>query len=243
MKKEHIIPISKEIAALILVQEQRVADELDDGCVYVFPRKDGSPLKQDTFRVKLNKLAYEEKITDNKGEIFRFHAHAFRHTVGTRMINNGVPQHIVQKFLGHESPEMTARYAHIFDETLKKEFIKFKETLVTNNGSILDLTEENTEADNTDLQWFKKNINAQALPNGYCRLPVIAGPCPHANACLDCTNFCTSKQFLNEHEEHLDRTKEILNRAKQNQWQRQVETNERVKNRLEQIIHSLKETN
>lgn len=243
MKKEHVIPISKEIAALILVQEQRVANELDDRCVYVFPRKDGTPLKQDTFRVKLNELAYEEKITDRKGEIFRFHAHAFRHTVGTRMINNGVPQHIVQKFLGHESPEMTARYAHIFDETLKEEFIKFKETLVTNNGSILDLTEENTEADNTDLQWFKKNINAQALPNGYCRLPVIAGPCPHANACLDCTNFCTSKQFLNEHEEHLDRTKEILNRAKQNQWQRQVETNERVKNRLEQIIHSLKETN
>ncbi|MQH59290.1 transposase, partial [Escherichia coli] len=132
MKKEHIIPISKEIAALILVQEQRVADELDDGCVYVFPRKDCSPLKQDTFRVKLNELAYEEKITDSNGEIFRFHAHAFRHTVGTRMINNGVPQHIVQKFLGHESPEMTARYAHIFDETLKKKFTKFNETFVTN---------------------------------------------------------------------------------------------------------------
>ncbi len=55
------------------------------------------------------------------------------------MINNGVPQHIVQKFLGHESPEMTARYAHIFDETLKKENYKIKETLVTNNGSIIDL--------------------------------------------------------------------------------------------------------
>lgn len=243
MKKEHIIPISKEVAALILVQEQRVADEMESECEYVFPRKDGSPLKQDTFRVKLNELAYEEKITDNKGEIFRFHAHAFRHTVGTRMINNGVPQHIVQKFLGHESPEMTARYAYIFDETLKKEFAKFKETLVTNNGSILELNEEESEVENTDLQWFKKNINAQALPNGYCRLPVIAGPCPHANACLDCTNFCTSKQFLNEHEEHLERTKQLLDRAKQNQWQRQVETNERVKNRLEQIIHSLKETN
>ncbi|OKL38238.1 tyrosine-type recombinase/integrase [Domibacillus mangrovi] len=243
MKKEHIIPISKEIAALILVQEQRVADNFDNDCVYVFPRKDGSPLKQDTFRVKLNELAYEEKIIDKTGNVFRFHAHAFRHTVGTRMINNGVPQHIVQKFLGHESPEMTARYAHIFDETLKKEFTKFKETLVTNNGSILELNEEEGEANNTDLQWFKKNINAQALPNGYCRLPVIAGPCPHANACLDCTNFCTSKQFLIEHEQHLERTKQVLDRARQNQWQRQVETNERVKNRLEQIIHSLKETN
>ena len=63
---------------------------------------------------------------DKLGEIYRFHAHAFRHSVGTRMINNGVPQHIVQKFLGHESPEMTSRYAHIFDETLKMNLLNFK---------------------------------------------------------------------------------------------------------------------
>ncbi|CAK6476445.1 tyrosine-type recombinase/integrase [Bacillus sp. EB93] len=238
MKKEHVIPISREVAALLEYQENFVTDN----CEYVFPRKDGSPLKQDTFRRKLNELAYAEKITDRAGNIFRFHAHAFRHTVGTSMINNGVPQHIVQKFLGHESPEMTARYAYIFDETLKKEFSKFKETLVTNNGSILDLEQLESEADSTDLQWFKKNINAQALPNGFCRLPVIAGPCPHANACLDCTNFCTSKQFLGEHEEHLKRTKLLLDKAKVNQWKRQIETNERVKDRLETIIHTLKES-
>src|SRR5699024_2043099 len=140
--KEHVIPISKEIAALILVQEQRVADDFDNGCEYLFPRKDGSPLKQDTFRVKLNELAYEEKITENKGEIFRFHAHAFRHTVGTSMKNNGVPQHIDQKCLGHESPEMTARDAHIVDETLKEEVVKFTETWDRNNGSILELRED-----------------------------------------------------------------------------------------------------
>src|SRR5690625_7120032 len=110
-------------------------------------------MKQDTFRVKLNELAYEEKITDNKGEIFRFHAHAFRHTVGTRMINNGVPQHIVQKFLGHESPEMTSRYAHIFDETLKNEFTKFQEKLVNNNGDVLDI-DDDSEVDDVVHQWF-----------------------------------------------------------------------------------------
>ena len=104
------------------------------------------------------------------------------------------------------------------DDLQFEEFAKFKEILVTNNGSILELNEEESEVENTDLQWFKKNINAQALPNGYCRLPVIAGPCPYVNACLDCINFCTSKQFLNEHEEHLERTKQLLDRAKQNQW-------------------------
>jgi integrase len=36
-----------------------------------------------------------------------FEAHQFRHTVGTSLINNGVPQHLVQRFLGHESREMT----------------------------------------------------------------------------------------------------------------------------------------
>ncbi|WP_144525370.1 tyrosine-type recombinase/integrase [Bacillus sp. DE0042] len=242
MKKEHIVPISKEVGALIKSQEEFVKNEYGLDCLYLFPRKDKSPLKQDTFRNHLNQLAYDEKIVDRNGRVFRFQAHAFRHTVGTKMINNGVPQHIVQKFLGHESPEMTAKYAHIFDETLKEEFSKFREKIITNNGSIIEITENATDADDIDLQWFKKNINAQALPNGYCRLPVITGPCPHANACLDCTHFCTSKKFIKEHENHLSRTKILLEQAKNHQWQRQIETNQRVKEKLEQIIRTIKES-
>ncbi|MFH7553123.1 tyrosine-type recombinase/integrase, partial [Enterobacter hormaechei] len=83
MKKEHIVPISKEVALLIKVREDKVSWEFPDS-EYLFPRKDGSPLKQETFRDELNKLAYEQKIVDKSGEIYRFHAHAFRHTVGTR---------------------------------------------------------------------------------------------------------------------------------------------------------------
>ncbi|MDP7990394.1 tyrosine-type recombinase/integrase [Bacillus sp. MHSD_36] len=239
MKKEHIIPVSKEVAVLIKIREDKVSKEFPDS-EYLFPRSNGSPLKQDTFRRELNQLAFDNNIVDKEGNIFRFQAHAFRHTVGTKMINNGVPQHIVQKFLGHESPEMTSRYAHIFDETLKNEFAKFREKMVTNNGNVIDLDNDN-EADDVTLQWFKKNINAQVLPNGYCRLPVIAGSCPHANACLDCTHFCTSKQFLPQHQEHLKLTEDLLATAKDKQWQRQIETNSRVKERLEQIIGSLKE--
>ncbi|NFV92294.1 hypothetical protein G0W18_09830, partial [Staphylococcus aureus] len=47
------------------------------------------------------------------------------------------------------------------------------------------------------------------------------------------------KQFLPQHEEQLERTEELLAIAKDKQWQRQVETNSRVKERLEQIIGSL----
>ncbi|NEU75465.1 tyrosine-type recombinase/integrase [Hassallia byssoidea VB512170] len=53
------------------------------------------------------------------------------------MINNGVPQHIVQRYLGHESPTMTATYAYIFDKTLKNEFIKFKDKIVDVTGKTI----------------------------------------------------------------------------------------------------------
>jgi integrase len=49
----------------------------------------------------------EKDIRDATGKLFRFRVHEFRHTVGTRMIRNGVKQHHVQRYLGHESPEMT----------------------------------------------------------------------------------------------------------------------------------------
>lgn len=237
MKKEHSIPISKEVAELIIIQEKLITKSFDGKTEYLFPREDGSPLKQDTFRRELNKLAYNKNIVDRNGKVFRFQAHAFRHTVGTRMINNNVPQYIVQKFLGHESPEMTMRYAHIHDETMKKEFVKFKEKFVNNQGFLIN--EDDKEVDNADLQWFKKNINAQALPNGYCRLPVLAGACPHANACLDCTHFCTAKVFIKEHKNQPERTNEVLEIAKKNNWQRQMETNLKVKDRLEAIISAL----
>lgn len=68
MKKEHVVPISKEVALLIKVQENKVSKDFSNS-EYLFPRKDGSPLKQSTFRDDLNKLAYECTIVDRE-ELF-----------------------------------------------------------------------------------------------------------------------------------------------------------------------------
>jgi integrase len=38
------------------------------------------------------------EIKDSNGIIFKFSSHQFRHTIGTQMINNGVPQVIVQQY-------------------------------------------------------------------------------------------------------------------------------------------------
>jgi hypothetical protein len=132
---------------------------------------------------------------------------------------------------------MTAVYAHIHDQTMKEEIAKFHGKVVNIAGEVVESITPEIEV--TDLQWFKRNIQAQALPNGSCALPTISQGCPHANACLTCTHFRTTVKYLDEHRKHLEQTEQILEKAKSNGWVRQVEMNEKVANNLHSIIKSL----
>ena len=113
------------------------------------------------------------------------------------MINSGVPQAIVQQFLGHQTAEMTARYAHIHQETMKNEFQKFNQKLIDTKGQVYKLDTDN------DAQWLKRNIMAQTSPHGLCALPATQQACPHANACLSCAHFRTNKKYLCASGEHV----------------------------------------
>jgi integrase len=140
MKKDHIIPITPETASVI--QEQQHITREDWGEVpYLFLSPKGKPMKQQILTKALNRLAYEKQICDSSGVLWHFQSHQFRHTVGTSMINNGVPHHMVQRFLGHESPEMTSRYAYIFDQTLKEAFFNFKGKIVDTTGKAVQPVE------------------------------------------------------------------------------------------------------
>lgn len=248
MKKEITIPVSKEIVRVIQEQLRYIKENLNIKFEYVFSSNEGGgckeifrpapqPMSREAFSRYLNKLAENHNICDASGNTWHFLPHQFRHTVGTRMINNGVPQHIIQRYLGHESPNMTAVYAHIHDQTMKEEIAKFQGKIVNVSGQVVE--PNNLEVDIADLQWFKKNIQAQALPNGSCALPSISQGCPHSNACLTCTHFRTTAEYLAEHKRQLAQTNKIIEKAQANGWLRQVEMNEKVKANLEKIISAL----
>ncbi len=251
MKKEITIPISRELVRVIQEQQRYITNALSiEKFVYLFCANEGGGCKGGftaspknmaayTFSRYLNKLAERYNICDVTGSLWHFQAHQFRHSVGTRMINSGVPQHIVQRYLGHESPQMTAVYAHIFDQTMKEEVAKFHGKVVNVAGQVV---ESNVEIETADLEWFKRNIQAQSLPNGSCALPTISQGCPHANACLSCNHFRTTVEFLREHSQQLEQTEKIIDKAKANGWQRQVEMNEKIAINLRNIITSLEGT-
>lgn len=78
----------------------------------------------------------------------------------------------------------------------------------------------------------------QALPNGYCALPLVQ-TCPHANACLTCPMFLTTAQFLPQHREQRQQTLHIIGKAEAAGHSRQAEMNRQVAANLERIISAL----
>ncbi|MBF2014204.1 MAG: tyrosine-type recombinase/integrase [Rivularia sp. T60_A2020_040] len=246
--QEIIKPISNEIAAIIQEQQRYIRDCLGakynklfcackQGAAQLDFRPTPKVMNIGSFSRRLNKLAKEYQITDINGKIWRFQTHQFRHTVATRMINEGVPLPIIQKYLGHKSPEMTMTYAHIHDQTMRAHIDKFHGKVVNISGETIMV---NSSLDNNqDLQWMRHNVLAQALPNGSCARPIIKGACPHANACLTCNDFRTTIEFLNQHKEQHKHCIEIIDNARSSGWERQVEMNEKVLENLEKIITSL----
>lgn len=269
MKKEISVVISHELAKLIHEQQKYVRQELKENWQHLFcdskyrgdyrdferksewSDKPLKPLNQyfprpvklmpDTLRGYLRRFVAEKEIKDKSGNLFSLSAvHQFRHTHGTELINNGVSQIVVQKRLGHSSPRMTNVYAHIHDKTMKQEMEKFWDGRVLNNqGEVV--VSANPELDTVEMQWVKKNMKAQSLPDGFCGLP-ITKDCPvQGSPCLSCSHFRTSIEFLDNHKKRLEDTEKLIENARVNGWNRQVETNLPIAENLKKIIRGLEQ--
>lgn len=252
-KKEDVLPISPELARVIQEQQQYIREQLGTDFPYLFcGRKairifapESKVMSSASFVQHLIKLAEDFDIRDNSGKRWHFQTHQFRHTVGTRMINSGVPQYIVQRYLGHESPTMTMVYAHVFDETLRKEIEKYHESRVVNfQGETIELKETILSSDD-ELEWFKKNIQARALEHGYCARPKILGDCdvPGFDGCYNCPHWRTNKNFLPVLKDTLERTDKVIEKARNCGWELQVKKNEPIQHNLLKVIKSLEEDN
>ena len=113
----HKVPITKEVAAVILAQiawvrKHYTSEENPKG--WLFPAAKhitnsqrflmGNPLVARSVSEMLKRLATRYHITDEHGEIFHFKLHAFRHTKGMELVNNDMSLLMVQQWMAHASP-------------------------------------------------------------------------------------------------------------------------------------------
>ena len=242
MAAEQLVPLSQRAADAIRAQQDHVHGRWPTGCTQLFPAPMANPdgargFSYATLQKRLTVWQHAINLRDETGQRVSVTAHQFRHTLGTRLINAGVPQHVVQKMLGHASPQMTARYATIHDATVRAAFDDYQQRRVDIHGHPLPF---DPDAPSADAEWIKHNLaRVQAsLPNGYCGRPPQQD-CPHPNACLTCPDFQTTPTFLTIHRRQHDDTVELIDLAEQRGNVRLAANHQQVADNLQAVITAL----
>jgi integrase len=243
MKREALVPLDEEAEAWIAAQQQHVAAAWPGGsCPHLFPRQLANPGGQHpysaaTYRKRLNRWLADCGIRDEHGQPIHLQPHQWRHTLGTRLINRDVPQEVVRRILDHDSHAMTAHYARMHDSTIRRHWEAARKVNI--NGQAVTLDPGGQLA---DAAWARQRAGraTQALPNGYCGLPLIK-QCPHANACLTCPMFITTAEFLPQHREHRRQVLQIITAAQARGQDRLAEMNRQIAGNLDTIITALQQ--
>ena len=209
------------------------------GSQYLFPSTRKGKIVQRTTMVKKLCTAFKDfGVKNPDGSEYQFRPHSLRHLMAVRMREEDIPYQFIQEQLHHESPEMTLAYIEYMD---RQKAAKIKKYYDSNGDESPISSSIKTDDDEEYARYMQKHINAQMLPNGVCARPIKLGRCKHGNECLFCGDFRTSVEDLPIHVDHYERVCQYLKIAKQNNWLPQIETNRKIKERLEMIIQVLEQ--
>ncbi len=179
---------------------------------YLFPKTTGNrhatrPWETGNYNRVLREFSRALGLRDTDGQLLLYsRSHRLRHTKATTLLNAGAPVHVVQRYLGHLSPEMAMRYAATLASTAEREFLAMVK--ISRDGREIGMDRR----DMLDLMQLDRRTD-RVLPNGYCLLPPVRS-CDKGNACHGCDHFATDKTYLPEIRRQLAETERLIERRK-----------------------------
>ena len=127
------ILVGADVAEIVREQQEWVRQRWNLGpqgtARYLFPRLTGNrhatrPWETGHYNMVLRQFSRAPGLRDTDGHVLSYsRSHRLRHTKATTLLNAGAPIHVVQRYLGHRSPEMTMRYAATLASTAEREFL------------------------------------------------------------------------------------------------------------------------
>ena len=213
------IPVDAEVVSIIRAQQRHAQRMMNDrGNVghtpkYLFIRvmrnRNGDhPYPMPSMHMRLSALAERLAITDSAGRpVSISRTHQFRHTTATNLLNGGVPLHVVMRYFGHASADMTLHYAVTLAKTHEEQFLRFRKVTSDGRTAAVDPT------DMLDLIQLDRRTD-RVLPNGWCLLPPKQF-CDKGNACLTCSRFVTDASHEAELRRQVDETHRLIGTRQQ----------------------------
>ena len=215
------VPIRDEVAELVkeLVKEAETkSTEYNNPHRYLFNTYEGLssglPYNKQAFSAAVQEMIERKDIRDADGEIYHFKAHSLRHTRASEYAEQGMPIGVIRRLLGHCSLQMTLHYAQYSEDIVYR---KWKES--TELGSLhLNVTAPGSEAvtlaDEIHYDKVNKGLDAVRVPFGVCFKPSKLACRTQLKHCLECANFCSSRENESEYREEIRRVGEQIALAK-----------------------------
>ena len=167
--------------------------------------------------------------------------HQLRHTYATALVNAGVSLQALMALLGHVSAEMSLRYAHLFDATVRAEYERALDLAKTRIGPIATPTGRtripvtaNGSCDHDN--WRDAPAIKARLAGGHCLRAPAQGSCPYANICEHCPNFRTDTASLGILAAQRVDTEALAADAQRRGWIDEAERHHRLLDRLDHLI-------
>ena len=238
---ERMVPLDDETVALV----DRITTTRTPGRALVHPRTrrptqflfthHGRRLSQNAVRQELSRSATIAGIA-------HVTPHQLRHTYATALVNAGVSLQALMALLGHVSAEMSLRYAHLFDSTVRAEYERALDLAKTRIGPIaaptgrtrIPIVNNSNSCYNDD--WRDAPAIKARLAGGHCLRAPAQGACPYANICEHCPNFRTETASLGVLAAQRVDTEALAADAERRGWIDEADRHHRLLARLDTLI-------
>ena len=229
---ERMVPIDAQILALI----DRITAARSPGRPIPHPRT-GRPadflFTAHGHRIGQNRLRKELDRAAKSAGIGHVTPHQLRHTYATALVNAGVSLQALMAILGHVSAEMSLRYGHLFDTTVRAEYERALELAKQTIGALPTPSEPTSSAGD---EWRTTATVKTALAGGYCLRAPAQGPCSYANICEHCPSFHTTTTYLPVLTAQRDDAAALAADATTRGWDAETERHLRLIHRLTALI-------
>ena len=229
---ERMVPIDAQILALI----DRITAARSPGRPIPHPRT-GRPadflFTAHGHRIGANRLRKELDRAAKSAGIGHVTPHQLRHTYASALVNAGVSLQALMAILGHVSAEMSLRYGHLFDTTVRAEYERALELAKQTIGALPTPSEPTSSAGD---DWRTTATVKTALAGGYCLRAPAQGPCSYANICEHCPSFHTTTSYLPVLTAQRDDAAALAADATTRGWDAETERHLRLIHRLTALI-------
>lgn len=187
-------------------------------------------------RMGTGRLRRNLELAAANAGIGHVHPHQLRHTYATTLVNGGMSIEALMAVLGHVTPEMTLRYAHLASDSIRDAYDTAMGKARPTTRFIAGPTGQFVP---DHIEWLHSEMIKTRVAHGYCSRHLTAGACSYANICEQCDNYVPDPNRRNILDAQLADVIILRDDAEQRGWTNEASRHQHVADALNTHLRTI----